>query len=238
MRFQAWHIEVGEGILHNVPSPAGPLHVRTWSGANTVTAGGSAVVLPVAPTRLLWGDCTAVLTAGCYAQVPIGTRVTGGAGLLIETPAYRGLTQIGGPLEDTGRLRYIDGCSDSLLICPARKGDPCLNHLHLPAGIDQTAHTHPSDRIGIILRGRGTCRTPMAAGDVEVTCLEPGMFWYIPAGLVHSFHTAGDALDVLAWHPDSDFGPSHDEHPMINRTIVEGVSAADPRHAAIRTVAV
>ena len=31
---------------------------------------------------------------------------------------------------------------------------------------------------------------------------------------------------VVAFHPDSDFGPTHEVHPMINRTIVEGVPAS------------
>jgi quercetin dioxygenase-like cupin family protein len=100
----------------------------------------------------------------------------------------------------------------------------------LPAGTEQTRHTHPSDRIGIILRGRGICRTP--EGE---TVLTGGMFWHIPAEHPHSFHTAVEDLDVLAWHPDSDFGPSHDAHPMVNRTIVEGVPANDERHRGIRT---
>ena len=34
-------------------------------------------------------------------------------------------------------------------------------------------------------------------------------------------------MDVVAYHPDSDTGPTHDDHPMLNRTIVEGVSARD-----------
>jgi len=25
---------------------------------------------------------------------------------------------------------------------------------------------------------------------------------------------------VIAWHPDSDFGPRDDDHPMINRTLI------------------
>jgi hypothetical protein len=25
---------------------------------------------------------------------------------------------------------------------------------------------------------------------------------------------------VIAYHPDSDFGPTHENHPMVNRTIV------------------
>jgi hypothetical protein len=32
-------------------------------------------------------------------------------------------------------------------------------------------------------------------------------------------------MDVIAFHPDSDFGPEDENHPMINRTIVNGVSA-------------
>ena len=28
---------------------------------------------------------------------------------------------------------------------------------------------------------------------------------------------------VIAYHPDSDFGPTDDDHPMVNRTIVDGV---------------
>ena len=46
-------------------------------------------------------------------------------------------------------------------------------------------------------------------------------------GCLHSFFTRGEALDVLAWHPDSDFGPTHDHHPMVNRTMVDGISASE-----------
>jgi hypothetical protein len=33
-------------------------------------------------------------------------------------------------------------------------------------------------------------------------------------------------MDIVAFHPDSDFGPMHDDHPMINRTIIDGISAS------------
>jgi hypothetical protein len=46
------------------------------------------------------------------------------------------------------------------------------------------------------------------------------MGWYIPTGCLHSFFTREAALDVVAWHPDSDFGPRDDDHPMINRTVI------------------
>ena len=42
---------------------------------------------------------------------------------------YKGQNTIGGPLESSGRLVYIDQCSDSLLIYPPRMGDPSLNLL-------------------------------------------------------------------------------------------------------------
>lgn len=153
------------------------------------------------------------LNAGMFFVLPDGGVARGGSGLVIVWAGYRGLRQIGGPLEATGRLRYIDGCSDTLLVCPPRLGDPCLNHLHIPPRTDQTPHTHPSMRIGVILRGTGECRTPDGSYP-----LEPGMGWYIPTGCLHSFFTQNEALDVIAWHPDSDFGPRDDDHPMINRT--------------------
>jgi hypothetical protein len=33
-------------------------------------------------------------------------------------------------------------------------------------------------------------------------------------------------MTVIAYHPDSDFGATHEDHPMINRTMVDGISAA------------
>lgn len=155
------------------------------------------------------------LRRGMFFALPEGGSVQGGAGLVIVQSGYRGLRQIGGPLETVGRLRYIDGCSDTLLISPPRLGEPCLNHLHIPPHTDQTPHTHPSVRIGVIMGGAGECRTPDGAHP-----LRPGMGWYIPTGCLHSFYTREAALDVVAWHPDSDFGPRDDDHPMINRTVI------------------
>lgn len=129
---------------------------------------------------------------------------------------------LGGPIEREGRLRYIDGCTDSLLIAPWRLGEPCLNHLHFPPGTDQTQHTHPSDRLGVVIRGSGWCVTPVAEYP-----LEAGMLWRIPAGGLHKFRTPDDSgMDVLAFHPDSDFGPTDRCHPMLNRTIIEGIPAS------------
>jgi quercetin dioxygenase-like cupin family protein len=134
--------------------------------------------------------------------------------VVLTVRGYRGLPQLGPRLEAHGRLRYIDGCTDTLLVCPPRLGEPCLNHLHIPADTRQSSHTHPSVRLGTIARGTGWCVTPRGRYR-----LEAGLAWHIPAGVVHAFHTDDDALDVLAWHPDSDFGPRDEDHPMINRTV-------------------
>lgn len=146
----------------------------------------------------------------------------GGRILLITQPLASFPFMVGGPVEDKGRLRYIDGCTDSLLIPPWRKGEACLNHLHIPAGTEQTMHTHPSDRIGVVLKGAGQCVTPEG-----VTDLRAGLIWRIPANGLHRFRTEGVGLDIVAWHPDSDFGPTDDAHPMLNRTYVDGVSATE-----------
>jgi hypothetical protein len=53
------------------------------------------------------------------------------------------------------------------------------------------------------------------------------MIFCIHANGVHKFQTPyGQDLRVLAFHPDSDFGPTHQFHPMLNRTMVDGVSAS------------
>lgn len=160
------------------------------------------------------------LEAGMWFSTPNGcefaSRGHGIAVFVAQRVGYRGMFAIGGPIEERGRLRYIDGCSDSLLVPPPILGDPCLNHLHFPAGIDQTMHTHPSLRAGIVVRGRGWCVTPDAK-----TALTPGLIFVIPTDAEHKFQTeTGESMDVVPYHPDSDWGPTHEEHPMVNRTLV------------------
>ncbi len=145
--------------------------------------------------------------------------------LVITQLEYEGFFHLGGPSEGAGRLHYIDGCSDSLLIPPIVRGEACLNLLHIPPQTQQTQHTHPSFRVGIIVDGTGVCRTPH-----KQIPLRPGLAFAIAAEGLHSFHTAEDSLTVIAFHPDSDCGPTHQNHPMINRTIVDGVSAAQLQH--------
>ncbi len=129
------------------------------------------------------------------------------------------LAMIGGPVERVGRLRYVDGCSDTLLIPPSRLGEPCLNLLHMPVGTNQRMHFHPSDRVGVILRGQGECIT-----DQWMKPLRAGQGWLIPEMTNHCFRTDTSPMDVIAWHPDSDYGPTDENHPMINRTWIRAKS--------------
>lgn len=179
------------------------------------------------------------LYEGMHASISGSFEISGGCGVIIEKLEHNVPFVTGGPLEDIGRLNYIDGCTDSLLIPPVLKGDSCFNHLHFPENIDQTDHTHPSIRTGLIARGSGWCKTPWG----EIPLSEGDVFLILPdikidgilqesthdgitaiAG-THSFRTEDSTMDVIAFHPDSDFGPEHEVHPMINRTMIDGVSA-------------
>lgn len=172
------------------------------------------------------------LHAGDFLSVAgAATIVASGRGMVSSAAQYVGMNVFGGPIEKTGRLRYIDGCSDTLLVPPVRKGDPCLNHLHFPKGIRQTPHTHPSVRTGLVLKGQGDCIVP----ESDPIPLRPGCVFVVPTDALHSFNTYDQTMDVIAFHPDSDTGMTDDDHPMVNRTIVDGVSANQIQ--SIRTVA-
>jgi len=141
-------------------------------------------------------------------------------GFLIYVEEFNSMNCVGGPIENEGRLKYIDGCTDSLLIPPVIKGDPCLNALYFPKGTKQTFHTHPSFRLGVVLKGKGVCEHQAGESD-----LIPGKVFMIPKDCEHRFQTDNSELVVVAFHPDSDYGPEHQDHPMINKTEVNGISA-------------
>lgn len=156
------------------------------------------------------------LSAGMYFCIPEKIQIEGtGQGILIAQHHFQGFLQLGGPIESKGRLQYIDGCTDSLLIAPPIWGNPCLNLLHIPAHTFQSQHTHPSFRIGMIVKGTGICITP--EGN---TPLFPGLFFIIEEENLHSFKTEEEELLIVAYHPDSDFGPTNENHPMVNKTIL------------------
>jgi hypothetical protein len=125
-----------------------------------------------------------------------------------------------GWVEEKGRLSYIDGCSDSLLVYPSRLGDPSLNLLYFPPGIDQTFHRHPSIRLGCVIHGSGfSCFGEI--GNTEERVLESGMGFCLTEQERHRFRTEQNSMVVVAFHPDGDWGPTDKNHTMLNRTYIE-----------------
>jgi mannose-6-phosphate isomerase-like protein (cupin superfamily) len=157
-------------------------------------------------------------TNGLQADMSAGTLA-----LVIQRSGYEGMDVIG-HLQAHGRLKYIDGAMDSILFGPIKKGDPIINALYMTPGIHQTMHTHPSTRVGVIISGEGQAETRQGAHP-----LRPGMVFFLPANGWHKFRTdiSNKPLMLFAYHPDSDFGPSDEDHPMLNRTMVGEKSARD-----------
>ena len=137
---------------------------------------------------------------------------------------YTGVLSLG-EVENEGRLNYIDNCKDSILHAPIKKGLPCLNALFMPEGVYQTRHTHPSTRSGFIIDGGAICETIEENFD-----LKSGNIFVLNKDAEHNFrsdHGLNITMKLVAYHPDSDFGPTDETHPMINRTIVNGISASE-----------
>lgn len=155
------------------------------------------------------------------AQRPVVEVADYSTAVVIQRFGFKPIEMVTRP-ELIGRLSYIDGCSDTILIPPPRNGDPCLNHLHFPVGIVQTQHTHPTIRMGIVVDGHGHayCDDPHNSWEIE---LRPGMLFMLPAFARHSFRTdkSGSEMDIIAYHPDSSGGPTDENHPMLNRTYIK-----------------
>lgn len=163
------------------------------------------------------------LSEGMYFCLPGAGQLAGphGSAVIITCPTYRGMFSLGGPLESYGRLAYINGGTSSLLIPPVLMGDPCLNAMYFPAGVEQTMHTHPSDRLGLVVAGAGIVETPDSTNPIA-----PGNIFWISAHQLHCFCTQNSPLTIVVFHPDSEGGFTHRDNPMLQRTLVEGVSAA------------
>ena len=231
------------------------------------------------------GGSTYQLWAGDYFSGPGDVNVelfADGEAVCINRHGFRGQVCVG-RLEDRGRLSYIDGCSDSMLVYPPRLGDPVLNHLHFPGDILQTQHTHPSIRMGVVMAGEGvswrgkfgqkedlrpfmdfaaehglekvvawydaykrqanlTEREQLSYrldagqdvleldikqarevfGNIDMLYhLKAGGVFQLEEGELHSFATVpGGHMEIVAYHPDSDWGPTDQDHPMLNRTYI------------------
>jgi mannose-6-phosphate isomerase-like protein (cupin superfamily) len=122
--------------------------------------------------------------------------------------------QVNGPIESVGRLKYIDGARDSIVIQPPKVGLPCLNIMYFPPSINQHSHTHPSLRVAVVMQGIGTCDVAEDKYDLVV-----GSLLVMTEDITHAFQSKTD-LVVATYHPDSENGPTDEAHPMISRTYV------------------
>jgi quercetin dioxygenase-like cupin family protein len=158
------------------------------------------------------------LAAGMYFSVPgeFG-YASEGRFFVAERFGYRGLFSVGGPVEDSGRLCYIDNCSVTQLVPPVRLGDPTLQQLVFPAHVDQAMHIHPSIRMGYVYAGRGLCKS----ADGQKQTLEKGDVFYLPERHVHGFQSLDQPMVIIAFHPESDVGPTDQSHPMLSRTYLQ-----------------
>lgn len=148
----------------------------------------------------------------CVTKDDSSLRIRGRAVIFVRH-GFRGQRMVGGPIESSGRLTYIDNCSDTLLVYPPRFGDPSMSLLSFPAKIEQRFHIHPSIRLGVIVRGRGIAET--AEGEFP---LEPGVAFCVREKEVHRFITESEGLDAISFHPEGDWGPTDENHALLNRT--------------------
>ena len=81
--------------------------------------------------------------------------------------------------------------------------------------VNQTFHTHPSIRLGIVANGRGY--STLKGQEIS---LEPGDSFFLDVDELHRFRTVDEGMTVIAYHPDSDWGPTDEVHPMLNRTVI------------------
>lgn len=204
MQIRTWHHETI--ALPNIGTHYGFI----WQGLAHLCRSGQSEPFP--------------LPAGMYFSLAEAATIQGenAAGMVITYLAHRGDFLLGGPIGASGRFAYIDGGTTSLLISPLAAGDPCLHALYMPPEVDQSVHSHPSDRVGIVTQGLGEC-----FADEDTHPLTPGTLFHIPPNQKHKFRTYAQPLHLVVFHPDSDIGFTHRNHPMLRRTLVNNVSAMD-----------
>lgn len=118
---------------------------------------------------------------------------------------------------EMGNLSYMDGGTNTTAVNPGRLGDPVVNYVHFPAGMYQTLHTHPSHRIGMVLKGVG--KIELDHGEFP---LETGDVFFMQRNMLHNFTCPYENEDVVlfVFAPDSGTGPTDEVNPLKIRTYV------------------
>jgi quercetin dioxygenase-like cupin family protein len=166
-------------------------------------------------TSIEIGDKVYNLHSGNYCSIFIKkehVNITGNFVGIFKL-GFRGQNVIGETPDNTGRLSYIDGCSDEMLVYPPRLGDPSLNYLYFPKNTNQSFHNHPSIRIGYVLSGSGIAQT--CNENIKLTA---GTLFMLSEKEIHRFTTDKKEMRIVAYHPDGDWGPTDESHTMLNRT--------------------
>ena len=117
---------------------------------------------------------------------------------------------------DMGNLSYIDGGTNTTAVNPGRLGDPVINYVHFPAGMTQTLHTHPSHRVGMVLKGHGLVEL-----DNGEFSLQQGDVFFMQRNVLHNFKCPyGEEVVLFVFAPDSGTGPTDEVNPLKIRTYV------------------
>jgi quercetin dioxygenase-like cupin family protein len=117
---------------------------------------------------------------------------------------------------DMGNLSYMDGGTNTTAINPGRLGDPVVNYVHFPAGMQQTLHTHPSHRIGMVLKGLGKIEL-----DNGEFLLKQGDVFFMQRNVLHNFMCPyNEDVVLFVFAPDSGTGPTDEVNPLKIRTYV------------------
>lgn len=117
---------------------------------------------------------------------------------------------------DIGNLSYMDGGSNTTAVNPGRLGDPVVNYVHFPPNMHQTLHTHPSHRIGLILKGNGK----IELDNDEFFDVNEGEVFYMRRYTLHNFITLDEPVIMFVFAPDSGTGPTDEVNPLKIRTYV------------------
>lgn len=117
---------------------------------------------------------------------------------------------------DQGNLSYMDGGTNTTAINPGRLGDPVVNYVHFPAGMYQTLHTHPSHRVGMVLKGNGR----VELDHEEYFLIKEGEAFFMRRNTLHNFICDDEDVVLYVFAPDSGTGPTDEVNPLKIRTYV------------------
>lgn len=117
---------------------------------------------------------------------------------------------------DMGNLSYMDGGTNTTAVNPGRLGDPVVNYVHFPAGMYQTLHTHPSHRVGLILKGHGQ----IELDNKQFFNINEGEVFFMQRNMLHNFICDKEDVVLFVFAPDSGTGPTDEVNPLKIRTYV------------------